>query len=142
MPKKQVAIDIVVNEIAAAYSEDYFFDLERFGKYSQRNIDYICKYLVNELNILGFDYDRGYGEHFDIIDAERLIYEVVGRWKSEIVQPDTYPKEKGFKGVDRFMQNRSLSDENLFYGGGWDQVVTIYEASMGKNNVCGFFYCT
>lgn len=140
MRKRQLIIDVIIDEIASAYQESYRFDWEKFDKFPQKNIAYICKYLINELNILGFDYARAYVKHFDTFDVEFLIYEVVGQWKAEIVGPDTNPPEKRLQSVDRFMRDQQLDDDNLFYGGGWDQVVVIYEANMGKPNVCGF-YC-
>lgn len=139
MRKRPVIIDIIVDEIASAYQESYRFDWEKFDKFSRKNIDHICKYLINELNILGFDYEKAHVKHFDTFDVEFLIYEVVGRWKAEIIGPENNLQEKGFKSVDRFIKDQRLDDDNLFYGGGWDQVVTIYETNMGKPNVCGFF---
>ena len=136
---KQGIVDIIIDELALAYADSYCFDEEKFEKLFQRSIDYICKYLINELNVLAFDYDRGYWNHFDTFEIEHLIYEVGRLWKSETVEPATYPQEKGFKEVDRFMRDKRLDDDVLFCGGGWDHVVKIYEANMGKTNACGFF---
>lgn len=71
MPKKRTIIDVIFGEIASAYTDNYYFDEEKFEKLSQKNIDCICTYLINELNILGFDYDTDDGHHFYIFETER-----------------------------------------------------------------------
>ena len=117
MGKRKNAIDIILDEIEAAYEDDYFFDEDQFEELSQKNKKIICKYLINELKILGINYNEILGmneceEEYDIDDIELLIYEVVYQWKTETIgMKGVSQKENETIPIDIFIKNNQIFPE-------------------------------